>query len=180
MATIDMKTLKFENDENTYKVVDGDAVHISAQTLSDIEKTQVLNNIGAAAAEHSHTLSSLGAAAASHTHNSFEALPSGVITLENDTVANWGALKNGVSNYGSAATLTDKPNTYGLVLNLTNGFQEVHQLFLSQPNGHIFHRGGNNSGWYGSWKAIHDTGSVLYSSTEPTGRFVGQLWLKPI
>ena len=57
MATIDMKTLKFENDENTYKVVDGDAVHISAQTLSDIEKTQVLNNIGAAAASHTHEYS---------------------------------------------------------------------------------------------------------------------------
>ena len=179
-TTISMKSLKLFNDDTLYNIVDGDAVHISAQTLSDIQKTQVLNNIGAAAAGHSHTLSSLGAAAESHTHNSFEALPSGVITLENDTVANWGALKNGISNYGSSATLTDKPNTYGLVLNLTNGLQEVHQLFLSQPNGHIFHRGGNGSGWSGSWKALHDTGSVLYSSTEPTGKFVGQLWLKPI
>lgn len=33
MATIDMKTLKFANDENTYKVVDGEALH----TKTDID-----------------------------------------------------------------------------------------------------------------------------------------------
>lgn len=55
MATIEMKTLKFANDTNTYKVVDGDALHYSQQTLTDSQKEQALNNIGAANAIHEHS-----------------------------------------------------------------------------------------------------------------------------
>lgn len=181
MATIEMKTLHFENDINTYAIVDGNAVHYTPQTLSDVQKTQVLNNIGAAAVGHKHAITDLGAAPAEHTHSSLQPCEDGILSEELDTVANWALIKNVVSNYGSANTLTDKPHTYGILLNLTNGKTEVYQLFMSQLNGTVFHRGGNASGWSTKgWIAQHDTKNVLYSTTQPTAQFAGQLWLKPV
>lgn len=181
MATVEMKTLTFENDKNTYTIVDGGAVHYTPQTLSDVQKTQVLNNIGAAAIGHKHSLADLGAAAELHMHTSLKPCASGIISEENDTVENWGTLHNVVSYYGSANTLIDKPHTYGILLNLTNGQTEVHQLYMSQPNATVFHRGGNTAGWSNKgWVALHDTSNVLYSTTQPTAQFKGQIWLKPV
>lgn len=178
--TISMKSLKLFNDDTLYNIVDGDAVHISAQTLSDIQKTQVLNNIGAAPIVHTHTLSSLGAAAESHTHKFLKTLPSNYLVGSDDTVGNWASLDNTIAYYNADGSLTNKPNDYGIILNLTSGATNIHQLFATQPSGTIYHRGGNSSGWSGDWYAIHDTNNVVYSTTQPTGKFVGQLWLKPI
>ena len=151
MATIDMKTLKFENDENTYKVVDGDAVHISAQTLSDIEKTQVLNNIGAAAAGHSHTLSSLGAAAASHTHEySF-------IELNQS-----GQLEG----YGGFIDFHYNGSTSDYTSRILERSENI--LSINEETGKAI-----------KTNAIQGN-AIIYSTTQPTGNIQGQLWLKPI
>lgn len=46
MAVKDMKTLSFSGGTDTYKVVDGEAVHFTEQTLTAEQKAQVLSNLG--------------------------------------------------------------------------------------------------------------------------------------
>lgn len=46
MATKEMKTLKLPSSQDTYKVVDSEAVHFTSQTLTDEQKAQVKTNLG--------------------------------------------------------------------------------------------------------------------------------------
>ena len=84
-----------------------------------------------------------------------------VISISNDTTQNWCALGNlATSFYTGDGQVTDKPESYGLLLNLTNGpdgWAEVHQLWATQAAGSLYHRGGNQNGWSGSWKKILDS-----------------------
>ena len=102
------------------------------------------------------------------------------IDSSNDTTANWGAKGLSVAGYSDGNTITDKPSTYGIILNVNSGDTEVHQLWFTQSSGKIFHRGGNASGWNGSWRLMYSDGdSVIYSSSEPTSKVKGTIWLKP-
>lgn len=79
-----------------------------------------------------------------------------------DTVENWskqGALATTYYNANSGLT---KPSVYGFLMNLTTGqgTEEAHHLWFSQPNGDIYHRGGNPSG-FGSWVKILDENNCL-------------------
>lgn len=90
-----------------------------------------------------------------------------VTSIEDDTTANWGALgPSTVSFYATAGQLTDQPSQYGLLLNLNNKGSEVHQLWLTQSSGNIAHRGGNSSGWGGTWRILLD--STNYNTYAPT------------
>lgn len=87
-------------------------------------------------------------------------LGSDVITsTANDTVAKWGAYKGlGFSMYTKTGQLNDQPSQYGLLLNIGHSTSEVHQLWLTQSHGNIYHRGGNSSGWgTQSWVTLLDS-----------------------
>ena len=56
--------------------------------------------------------------------------------------------------------VTGQPTTYGFILTVGWPGSDCHQIWMSQPNGSVYHRGGNSSGWSGTWYR-------LLSSNEP-------------
>ena len=89
-----------------------------------------------------------------------------------DTVGNWGARGFGWVWCTAAGTpsVTDKPASYGFLLNIpVTGVAEVHQMFFSQSHGPVWHRGGNGSGWGGTWKRMFDNADVLGLANGGTG-----------
>jgi alpha-tubulin suppressor-like RCC1 family protein len=97
------------------------------------------------------------AAAKSHTHTHLEVKSSNAITsTTNDTTANWGAQKTSIHWYTTAGQLTDQPSQWGYLLNVGQS-SEVHQLWMTQASGDMLHRGGNATGWSGTWKTLLDT-----------------------
>lgn len=98
----------------------------------------------------------------------------------NDTTSNWGVKGLSVAGYGDGNTITDKPSTWGIILNVNASDTEVHQLWFTQSSGRIYHRGGNASGWNGTWRLMYSHGdSIIYSSTEPSSPVTGTIWLQP-
>lgn len=96
-------------------------------------------------------------AASGHTHNHLEIKGTNTITsTTNDTTANWGAQKSSIHWYTTTGQLTDQPSQYGYLLNIGKD-SEVHQLWMTQSSGDLRHRGGNSSGWNGTWKTLLDT-----------------------
>ena len=93
-----------------------------------------------------------------------------ISSTTNDTTAKWGALGPGYSFYSVANQLTDQPQQYGFVLNIPSGKSaEVFQLWRSQPNGALFHRGGNNDNWSGSWRQCLDNSNYTTWLVPKTG-----------
>ena len=99
--------------------------------------------------------------------NALFSLGSNAITsTTDDTTANWGALGPGYSFYSTAGLLVDQPQQYGFVLNFPSGRSaEVCQLWRSQPNGDLYHRGGNNDNWSGSWRKCLDSSNYSNYTT---------------
>lgn len=50
--------------------------------------------------------------------------------------------------------VTDQPSTYGMLLNVGWPGSDCHQIWMNQPGGRIYQRGGNSAGWNGSWHRI--------------------------
>ena len=129
--------------------------------------TYTYSEVGAAPASHTHNYagsSSAGGAATSS--NKLNAASNSITSTTNDTTAKWGQLGNTVHFYGGSNQLIDQPNRYGLVLNLNNNSSEVHQLWLSQASGSIYHRGGNSAGWSGTWRTLLDSSNYTsYAAT---------------
>lgn len=49
--------------------------------------------------------------------------------------------------------LNDQPSQYGIIINFpVNKSVELHQIWFEQAAGNVYHRGGNGSGWSGTWK----------------------------
>ena len=46
--------------------------------------------------------------------------------------------------------VTDQPSTYGLLLSVGWSGSDCHQIWMNQPGGRIYQRGGNSNGWSGS------------------------------
>ena len=83
-----------------------------------------------------------------------------ISTTTDDTTSNWGNQGNlATVFYNSTGQITNQPSQYGLLLNLTNGpnSSEVHQIWATQSSGSLAHRGGNSSGWNGTWRTILDS-----------------------
>lgn len=76
-----------------------------------------------------------------------------------DTTANWGALNTSLYFYTNTGQLIDQPSQWGYVLNLGQG-AEVHQMWLEQSSGSVWHRGGNSTGWNGSWRRMLDSSNL--------------------
>ena len=98
-----------------------------------------------------------------------------ITSTTNDTTANWGKENISVHYYTTLNQITSQPSQWGYILNIGDGTSEVHQLWMTQPNGNMLHRGGNASGWNGNWKTLLDssnyssyalplTGGTLYNS----------------
>ena len=75
-----------------------------------------------------------------------------------DTTQNWAAKKTGIAWYTTTGQLNDQPSQWGYLLNIntTPGGKDVHQIWFTQASGNLFHRGGNNNGWSGSWRRLVD------------------------
>ena len=105
----------------------------------------------------SWSLSEIGAAAASHGHNYLDVKGNNTInSTANDTTAKWGAQRNSVHWYTTASLLNGQPSQWGYLVNIGQD-SEVHQVWMTQASGDLLHRGGNSSGWNGSWKTILDS-----------------------
>ena len=79
-----------------------------------------------------------------------------ISSTSNDTTSSWGAQGHSIHWYTQTGLLNDQPNQWGYILNLGNG-TEVHQMWFTQASGSLYHRGGNASGWSGSWRTILDS-----------------------
>ena len=125
----------------------------TARNITIGNKTNSFNGTG----NISYTLADIGAAASSHTHNYLTVKGQNTISsTSNDTTANWGAQQTSVHWYTTTGQLNNQPSQWGYILNVGQG-SEVHQIWMTQASGDMYHRGGNGSGWSGSWRKILDT-----------------------
>lgn len=91
-----------------------------------------------------------------------------------DTPVNWKAEGFGWAWMTSdgASSVANKPSAYGILLNIpsmTNKY-DVHQLYLCQNHGSVYHRGGNStSAWGGEWKKLFDSSHVIGIENGGTG-----------
>ena len=116
------------------------------------------------------TYSDVGAAAGSHTHTiySLQSIGTNPITsTADDTSTNWGNRGTCVCFYSTAGCLIDQPSQYGILVSFSQGI-EVHQIWMTQPSGKVYHRGANASGWSGTWKNMVDASCFSLSGTTLT------------
>lgn len=83
-----------------------------------------------------------------------------ILSVSEDTSDTWIAMGNlATAYYSKFDYINGQPTQYGYLLNITAGpnSTQVHQLWAQQPNGTLFHRGGNTSSGFGTtWKEILD------------------------
>lgn len=84
-----------------------------------------------------------------------------ITSTANDTTTNWAKCGLSLSYFSDTNQLVDQPSQWGLLLNANTG-GEIHQIWMTQSSGNLAHRGGNASGWNGTWRTILD--STNYSS----------------
>lgn len=76
-----------------------------------------------------------------------------VKTTATDTQATWAALGTGLSYYNTTGQLNGKPAQYGLMLNMTNGY-DVGQIWKEQRDGGLYIRGANSQLGFAGWHLI--------------------------
>lgn len=85
-----------------------------------------------------------------------------ITNTDSDTTFNWSKLGSFIAVYSGLGQLKDKPSQFGFLLNQANGGAEVHQIWSTQPDGDMYHRGGNGSGWgANSWRKLLDSVNTL-------------------
>lgn len=96
-----------------------------------------------------------------------------ISSTTNDTTANWVSQGNlATTYYNASGQLNGQPGTYGFVVNFTNNAQQVHQLWMTQREGNMCHRGGNVSNGLGSWRTVLDsTNYTSWVTTKPTSLY---------
>lgn len=127
--------------------------------------------LGAAAASHNHSASNITSgtlpitrggtnAAARNTamDNLINLGTSPISSTTNDTVTNWVALRGGIAWYSTDGQLNGQLGQYGFLFNVgtSASTNNVHQLWFTQRDGNMAHRGGNNNGW-ANWRIILDS-----------------------
>lgn len=80
-----------------------------------------------------------------------------IASVEEDTVDNWKPYRHSFQYFNTAGCVTDQPSTTGVVLNFGNMSSYIRQMWFAMTNGSIYHRGGGNGGWSGTWKTILDS-----------------------
>ena len=169
------------------KLSRGDHVHPAQTTITGNAgtatklanaRTLTIGNTGKAfngLSDVSWSLSEIGAAPNTHSHNILNIKGSNTISsTTNDTTANWVQQNNSVHWYSTAGQIIDQPSQYGFLINLANG-GDVHQIWMTQSAGNMYHRGGNGSGWSGdTWRTILDSSNFTsYSPTLSGGGAIG-------
>ena len=85
---------------------------------------------------------------------------SNLLSTSKDTVPNWANLGNlGVVYYNQDGKINGQPYQYGYLLNVTAGpgSTQVHQLWMTQRHGSLYHRGGNEASGFDEWDKILDS-----------------------
>ena len=104
-----------------------------------------------------HAEGGVAANTTSYFHSGIAVQSSNTITSTGaDTTANWGSKNVGVHWYTNTGQLINQPSQWGYLWNIGMG-AEVHQLWMEQSSGSVWHRGGNGSGWNGSWRRMLDS-----------------------
>lgn len=104
-----------------------------------------------------HAEGGVAANTTSYFHSGIAVQSSNTITSTGaDTTANWGSKNIGVHWYTNTGQLINQPSQWGYLWNIGMG-AEVHQLWMEQASGSVWHRGGNAAGWNGSWRRILDS-----------------------
>ena len=164
----------------------GDHVHPAQTTITGnagtattlaTARTLTIGNTGKSfdgSANVSWSLNEIGAAPNTHSHNFLNIKGSNTISsTANDTTANWTEHGNSIHWYSTAGQIIDQPSQYGFLINLANG-GDVHQIWTIQSSGNMYHRGGNGSGWSGTWRTILDSSNFTsYSPTLSGGGAIG-------
>lgn len=98
-----------------------------------------------------------------------------VATTSSDTTANWGNYPNTLHFYSQTGLLNGQISQWGYLLNLGAG-SEIHQIWMTQSSGDMAHRGGNGSGWNGSWRRFLDSSNYSsYVVPKSGGSFTGSI-----
>lgn len=112
----------------------------------------------------------------SHEHNYIIYYGANTISsTTNDTTANWGKKNISFHFYSKIGQLINQPSQYGYLFNIGSG-SEVHQLWMEQSNGSIFHRGGNDSGWNGTWQKLLDSSNYTSYTVTKDGSGASGTW----
>ena len=136
-------------EKPTYTASDvGAAAESHDHNLQDLSGTVPLSKGGTGANNASDALANLGA---------FRFLGNNVITsTNNDTPSNWVALGSGYAFFSDEGVLTDQPSHWGIVVSFVTG-SDIFQMWRVQTSGPTYWRGGNASGWSGTWVKVYDT-----------------------
>ena len=124
-----------------------------------------------------HAEGGVAANTTSYFHSGIAVQSSNTITSTSaDTTANWGSKNIGVHWYTNAGQLINQPSQWGYLWNIGMG-AEVHQLWMEQASGSVWHRGGNATGWNGSWRRILDSENLgLYFNRRVVDSGVSGIW----
>ena len=60
--------------------------------------------------------------------------------------------------------VTDQPAQYGMILTVGSPGSDCHQIWMTQPKGSVYHRGGNSAGWNGTWYRLLSSNEPLETS----------------
>lgn len=137
------------------------------------------SDVGAAAAEHEHSQYLTSPAAVTQGGTGATNRKSAMLNLaflganviaspDEDTVANWIALGTGYAWFSTNGLITDQPSQYGLVISYAHN-SEVFQIWNAQPNGPMYTRSCNASGWATSWKRVFDSSQSIPVGNGGTG-----------
>lgn len=172
---------------NSSRLSRGDHVHPAQTTITGnagtatalaTARTLTIGNTGKSfdgSASVSWSLNEIGAASNTHSHNFLNIKGSNTISsTANDTTANWTEHGNSIHWYSTSEQLINQPSEYGFLVNLASG-GDVHQIWMTQSAGNMYHRGGNGSGWNGdTWRTILDSSNFTsYSPTLSGGGAIG-------
>ena len=117
-----------------------------------------------------------GKANISHGHSNLTLFGTNTINgTANDTVANWASKNNGVSLYNTASLLNGQPTQHGFLFNMTNGSDEIHQIW-AERNGSLQHRSGTASGIDTAWRNILDSENYSLYTVTKTGGGASGTW----
>lgn len=124
-----------------------------------------------------HAEGGVAANTTSYFHSGIAVQSSNTITSTGaDTTANWGSKNIGVHWYTNTGQLINQPSQWGYLWNIGMG-SEVHQLWMEQSSGSVWHRGGNGTGWNGSWRRMLDSSNLgLYFNRRVVDSGVSGIW----
>lgn len=199
MATKEMKTLKLPNSQDIYKIVDGEALHFTEQTLTEEQKEQAKINLGLG--NGSGVIKLLSGDLNDYTE------PGTRIFIPSESSANvqnkyWSSNVNLYVEVISLAPDNSFILQYGIMLEnrriqiryYTASTNTWSSWTYCQNNAYLINIGQGGTGANNADKARQNLGAaaanhthseyletskIIYSSTQPTG-VSGAIWLKPV